>query len=92
MDFFIDNNLSKQLADGMAAFGESVIHLKDRFDADEDDEVWLSAIGEDGLFLITRDDRIRYRPEIWSRVVDWDVIRRRPSDRRYPPARPALHR
>lgn len=62
MRFFIDNNLSIQLARGMAAFGEDVIHLKDQFDPDEDDAVWLAAVGESRRVLITRDERIRYRP------------------------------
>jgi len=62
MRFFIDNNLSEQLARGMAEFGEDVVHLKKFFAADTDDEVWLERIGSEGWFLITRDDRVRFRP------------------------------
>ena len=29
MKFFVDNNLSPKLANGMAAFGEDVTHLQD---------------------------------------------------------------
>lgn len=62
MRFFIDNNLSEQLAQGMNAFGEDVVHLKQFFADDADDEVWLKRIGEEGWFLVTRDERVRYRP------------------------------
>jgi predicted nuclease of predicted toxin-antitoxin system len=31
MKFFIDNNLSEHLANGMKAFGEDVIHLREKF-------------------------------------------------------------
>lgn len=62
MTFFLDNNLSEHLANGMAAFGEPVVHLRSLFDPDEDDAVWLEHLGKSGMILITRDERIRYRP------------------------------
>lgn len=62
MRFFIDNNLSEKLAKGMKEFGEDVVHLKEFFAEDADDEVWLRRIGDEGWFLITRDDKVRYRP------------------------------
>ena len=62
MTFFVDNNLSVQMAEGMAAFGESVVHLKELFSPDEEDAVWLEHIGREGMTLITRDERIRSRP------------------------------
>lgn len=62
MRFFIDNNLSEQLARGMKEFGEDVVHLKEFFADDADDAVWLQRIGDEGWFLITRDDKIRHRP------------------------------
>lgn len=62
MKFFFDNNLSQHLAAGMLAFGENVEHLQESFPEDTDDEIWLKYIGENGLFLITRDEQIRYRP------------------------------
>lgn len=62
MTFFVDNNLSEQLAAGMKAFGEDVVHLKDLFPEDEDDPVWLEYIGIEGWILITRDERVRYNP------------------------------
>lgn len=60
--FFIDNNLSPQLAAGMKGFGEEVIHLRDEFPEDTDDAIWLEYVGENNLFLVTRDKSIRRRP------------------------------
>lgn len=62
MRFFIDANLSEQLARRLREFGEDVVHLKEHFSQDEADEVWLRHIGEEGWFLVTRDDRIRWQP------------------------------
>ena len=62
MRFFVDNNLSEQLARGMKAFGEDVVHLREFFAPDTEDPVWLERIGSEGWFLITRDDRVRFRP------------------------------
>lgn len=62
MTFFVDNNLSTALAAGMQAFGEDVVHLQDHFAEDAADSEWLAHIGSEGWYLITRDDRIRYRP------------------------------
>ena len=62
MTFFVDNNLSKPLVRGMKGFGENVVHLTEHFEPDADDTEWLYFIGSKGWFLITRDHRIRYRP------------------------------
>lgn len=62
MTFLIDENLGEPLARGMKAFGEEVVHLRDRFPQGTSDEVVLEKLGKDGWFLITRDDRIRRRP------------------------------
>jgi len=62
LTFFIDNNLSPQLAEGMKGFGEDVVHLREKFDACVDDVTWLTYVGEHGLTLVTRDEHIRHRP------------------------------
>lgn len=62
MRFFVDNNLSVNLARGMRAFGEPVDHLQDHFREDAPDTEWLEYIGTEDFFLITRDDRIRRNP------------------------------
>ena len=62
MRFFVDHNLSRQLATGMKAFGEDVVHLTEFFPENVDDTDYLRHIGSEGWFLVTRDKRIRYRP------------------------------
>ena len=58
MTFFLDNNLSPILAEGLRAFGEDVRHLREVFPPDTPDEVWLPEIGQRGWFLVTHDKRI----------------------------------
>ena len=62
MTFFFDNNLSPKLAKGMAAFGEDVIHLTDRYAPSTPDHDWLPEVGRSGWILVTRDDRVRRNP------------------------------
>ena len=73
MRFFVDNNLGKPLAAGMTGFGEDVVHLTDHFDADAEDSEWLAHIGSRGWYLITRDDRIRYKPHERRAFVENEV-------------------
>ena len=73
MKFFIDINLSQQLAIGMKGFGEHVIHLQEKFPPDTDDQIWLKYIGEKGLILVTRDERIRWRPAELRALKDHKV-------------------
>ena len=58
MTFFVDNNLSKKLVEGMRGFGEDVVHLTEHFDSSAADSDWLPFIGSKRWFLITRDNRI----------------------------------
>lgn len=62
MKFLIDENLSRKLADGMKGFGENVIHLTEVYPCGTEDEVWLQYVGENNLVVITRDEKIRWRP------------------------------
>ena len=62
MKFFFDNNLSETLPRGLKAFGEDAMHLKEKFPQDAPDKEWLKYVGENGIFLVTRDDRVRNRP------------------------------
>ena len=62
MKFFLDNNLSERLAHGMKAFGEDVVHLKELFPQATEDVSWLKYVGDGGLFLVTRDERLRWNP------------------------------
>jgi hypothetical protein len=62
MTFFFDTNISEHLVNGLKAFGESVVHLKEMFDQQEPDASWLRQIGEKKFFLVTRDERVRFNP------------------------------
>jgi hypothetical protein len=71
--FFVDNNLSERLANGMKAFGEDVIHLKEIFPGSTEDVSWLKHVGEGGLFLVTRDERVRWNPAEIKAIRDYRV-------------------
>jgi predicted nuclease of predicted toxin-antitoxin system len=60
--FFFDNNVSKKIVEGLKAFGEEVVHLQEKFPEDSTDIQWLRYVGENGLVLITRDERVRWNP------------------------------
>ncbi len=60
--FFFDNNISKKIVEGLKAFGEEVVHLQEKFPEDSADIEWLQYVGEKGLVLITRDERVRWNP------------------------------
>ena len=57
--FFFDNNISKKIVEGLKAFGEEVVHLQEKFPEDSADIEWLRYVGENGLVIITRDERVR---------------------------------
>lgn len=62
MTFFLDNNLSPHLAEGMRAFEEDVTHLQDNFPRDAKDVDWLPTVAQRGWLLVTCDERIRKNP------------------------------
>ena len=62
MRFFVDNNLSPQLAAGMKGFGEDVVHLTEVFPSEVKDTELLARVRSEGWYLVTRDDRIRHHP------------------------------
>jgi len=70
MRFFVDNNLSPQLAAGMKGFGEDVVHLTEVFSSEVEDTEFLARLGSEGWYLVTRDDRIRYRPAEFTAFLE----------------------
>ncbi|HEY0434002.1 MAG TPA: DUF5615 family PIN-like protein [Chitinophagaceae bacterium] len=66
MKFFFDNNLAPKVARGLHAFVQpehQVVHLKDRFAASTEDEVWMKKLAEDAdWIIITADIRISKNP------------------------------
>lgn len=62
MRFLVDNNIGPGVAKGMRCFGEDVDHLRKHFREDAPDPEWLAEAGRRGWCVLTRDDRIRSRP------------------------------
>jgi predicted nuclease of predicted toxin-antitoxin system len=88
--FFVDENLSPWIAEGLRAFREDVTHLRERFPEGTMDEIWIPTVASEDRVIITRDvdiKRHRLRSEIFRRhkagafvlrtknASGWDLIR-----------------
>jgi hypothetical protein len=61
--FFIDRSLGVEpIRTDLISFGLSVEIHDDHFARDEEDRVWLRSVGERGWVVLTKDQRLRYRP------------------------------
>src|SRR5712692_5207101 len=61
--FFIDRSLGqKVIAEKLRQRGVRVEIHDDHFPQDALDEHWIAEVGENGWVVLTKDDRIRYRP------------------------------
>ena len=61
--FFVDRSLGVEpLRSGLIGEGLTVEIQDDHFPRDEDDSVWLSVVGKRGWVVLTKDQRLRYRP------------------------------
>ena len=69
-EFFTDRNLGRQFPGILAAAGIRVHRHDDHFPQDCSDEEWLTEIGKRGWVAITRDQRIRYKPNELQSVID----------------------
>ncbi len=69
-EFFTDRNLGRQFPRILAAAGIKVHRHDDHFLQDCWDEEWLTEIGKRGWVAITRDQRIRYKPNELRAVID----------------------
>lgn len=60
MRLFIDNCVSIHLAEGIRALAQvqqyDIVHLREKFDEDTDDVVWISALAEEGDWVIVSGD------------------------------------
>ena len=73
MNFVIDENLGRQLANGFRAFGENVDHVLDTFAPGTPDTQWLAHVGRLGTIVITRDERIRRRTAEKSTLIHYGL-------------------
>lgn len=66
MNFFFDNNLSPDLAHGLQhlrqSFGESIIHLRDRYPDNVADAEWLNELASEGGWSVISGDRFKKNP------------------------------
>ena len=68
--FFFDNTTSYRLVNGLKAFGEDVVHLRDRFAQNTPDEEWIPVVGGEHLFVVTHDKRLRRNPAQRKALLD----------------------
>jgi hypothetical protein len=73
--FFIDENLGQDLARGLRLLGDyEVEHLLDTFEPGTKDEVWLRYVGDNQLALITKDRKIRKKPNEKALLLKHRVV------------------
>ncbi len=61
--FFIDRSLGVEpIRTALADAGLRIEIHDDHFDRDADDRVWLRDVGARGWVILTKDQRLRYRP------------------------------
>jgi uncharacterized protein with PIN domain len=69
--FFVDRSLGqKVIAEKLRQSGVNVEIHDDHFPQDAPDEHWIAEVGEKGWVVLTKDDRIRYRPLRLRRIED----------------------
>lgn len=74
--FFTDRDLGRTFPDILIKAKLSAMRVErhsDHFAHDAPDEVWLKEVGRRGWFVLTRDQRIRYRPNEKSAIFDFTV-------------------
>jgi len=68
---FVDRSIGRRKVPGaLRALGATVIAHDEIFPDDTSDEAWLSEAGRKGWIVITRDDRIRYRPNEKEMMIE----------------------
>jgi hypothetical protein len=67
--FFTDRNLGHRFPSILREAGLSVEHHDNHFGENTKDEEWLEVVGARGWIAITRDARIRYKPNECAAVV-----------------------
>lgn len=73
MIFFADRSLGKQFPTILEAAGLRVERHDEHFRQDAPDEAWLRKVGQKGWVAVTRDRRIRYKPNELAAVVAHNV-------------------
>ena len=72
-EFFTDRDLGLRFPAALTEAGLIVHRHDDHFTQDCRDEEWLTVVGQRGWVAITFDQRIRYKPNELSAVIDASV-------------------
>jgi hypothetical protein len=67
--FFTDRDLGNRFPDTLASAGLQVERHREHFRPDCPDDEWLAEVGLKGWIALTRDTRIRYKPNELAAVV-----------------------
>ena len=73
LTFFLDENISRRIAQAMTALGHRFEHLLDYFPQGTADVDFLPAIAAKGWILVTQDQRIRSKPHERKALMDAGV-------------------
>lgn len=71
--FFTDRDLGKQIPSLLEENGLAVERLDDHFNSTTPDVEWLPEVGRQGWLVLTRDKRIRYKPNEKNAVMQAGV-------------------
>lgn len=72
--FFIDENISPNIAKALKILGENVEYVTDKFAKGTDDLILLEYVGNNDIALITKDERIRYNPSERAALHKFGVL------------------
>jgi predicted nuclease of predicted toxin-antitoxin system len=73
MTFFFDRSMGRKIPAALHQLGIDAIAHDDHFAQNTPDSVWLSSVGRRGWVVITKDDRIRFRPAERRALIDHGV-------------------
>lgn len=69
-EFFTDRDLGKQFPEALRQAGLTVHGAHEHFAHDTPDTVWIAEVSRRGWIALTRDQRIRYKPNELAAVLD----------------------
>ena len=71
---FVDRSIGKYPVGALRAAGASVVYLEDIFPGATYDEVWLAEAGRQGWIAVTKDKRIRHKPNQMKAFQESNVV------------------
>ncbi len=72
---FVDRSLGRRrIVDALRHAGANVVHHDDHFPPATPDEEWLAAVGRHGWIILTKDIRIRYKPNEKEAILEAGAV------------------